>query len=102
MLTRGTFLTGWYTIYLPDCRPLTVLCDMDVDGGGWTVSKKAQGGAYEVSTQQPRSGEPKAEARDGKVTTKIKKIKKKWCITKETPSTDGPQSRILWSELSGQ
>uniref|UniRef100_A0A8C2MF85 Ficolin A n=1 Tax=Cricetulus griseus TaxID=10029 RepID=A0A8C2MF85_CRIGR len=37
MLTRGTFLTGWYTIYLPDCRPLTVLCDMDVDGGGWTV-----------------------------------------------------------------
>lgn len=38
MLTRGTFLTGWYTIYLPDCRPLTVLCDMDVDGGGWTVS----------------------------------------------------------------
>lgn len=76
MLARGTFLTGWYTIYLPDCRPLTVLCDMDVDGGGWTVSKKAQGGAYEVSTQQPRSGEPKAEARDGKVTTKIKNKKK--------------------------
>lgn len=57
MLARGIFLTGWYTIYLPDCRPLTVLCDMDVDGGGWTVSKKAQGGAYEVSTQQPRSGD---------------------------------------------
>lgn len=38
LLTRGHFLSGWHTIYLPDCRPLTVLCDMDVDGGGWTVS----------------------------------------------------------------
>lgn len=45
LLTRGVFLTGWYTIHLPDCRPLTVLCDMDVDGGGWTVSEKAQCGA---------------------------------------------------------
>ncbi|KAK2120590.1 Ficolin-2 [Saguinus oedipus] len=34
---RGHFLSGWHTIYLPDCRPLTVLCDMDTDGGGWTV-----------------------------------------------------------------
>ena len=38
LLTRGHFLSGWHTIYLPDCRPLTVLCDMDTDGGGWTVS----------------------------------------------------------------
>ncbi|XP_066896461.1 ficolin-1-like isoform X2 [Kogia breviceps] len=38
LLTRGHLLSGWHTIYLPDCRPLTVLCDMDVDGGGWTVS----------------------------------------------------------------
>nr|XP_021527101.1 LOW QUALITY PROTEIN: ficolin-2-like [Aotus nancymaae] len=35
---RGHFLSGWHTVYLPDCRPLTVLCDMDTDGGGWTVS----------------------------------------------------------------
>ena len=38
LLTRGHFLSGWHTIYLPDCRPLTVLCDMVTDGGGWTVS----------------------------------------------------------------
>lgn len=38
LLTRGHFLSGWHTIYLPDCQPLTVLCDMDTDGGGWTVS----------------------------------------------------------------
>uniref|UniRef100_A0A8C3WMJ2 Ficolin 2 n=1 Tax=Catagonus wagneri TaxID=51154 RepID=A0A8C3WMJ2_9CETA len=37
LLTRGHFLSGWHTLYLPDCRPLTVLCDMDTDGGGWTV-----------------------------------------------------------------
>ncbi|KAL4689670.1 hypothetical protein H8959_012461 [Pygathrix nigripes] len=38
LLDRGPSLSGWHTIYLPDCRPLTMLCDMDTDGGGWTVS----------------------------------------------------------------
>ncbi|XP_021547222.1 ficolin-2 [Neomonachus schauinslandi] len=38
LLTRGHFLSGWYAVYLPDCRPLSTLCDMDTDGGGWTVS----------------------------------------------------------------
>nr|XP_037842882.1 ficolin-2-like [Chlorocebus sabaeus] len=39
-------LSGWYTIYLPDCRPLTVLCDMDTDGGGWTRISSVEGDAW--------------------------------------------------------
>jgi hypothetical protein len=60
VLAQGNFLTGWYTIYLPDCRLLTVLCDMDVDGGGWTVSREPRHGVGEVCSGQSRSGEPKA------------------------------------------
>lgn len=44
LLTRGHFLSGWHTVYLPDCRPLVVLCDMHTDGGGWTVSVPDRGG----------------------------------------------------------